>query len=286
METERKTSMRSSTWRLAVGAVVAVVAPTLVTPPASAQNGSAWLTPKSNHPVESAREVVLTVSMWRPSQVEYRTFDGDCDVRYDSAGGAPNPTCSDRTKKAHAPDDYTATSGELVFTTGGSKTITIPIAKDDLAEGIEAFTLAAWEKANADPCGGPSVCVDRSDSVVIHINDDEVGTSGGNSAAPAAKSSTNTTPAGRQSSGSAGGAGGVDSVDPAPPSTATPPAGELRAGPGFELTNEGAPEPGPDREGRGGGSISGLATGLGIAVLGVGALAVMRRRRRLSATQA
>ena len=268
-----------SGWRLAVAAVLAVVGPTLVTPPAAAQNQSVWLSWESDHPVESAREVELTVTLWRAGRVDYRTFDGNCEVRFGRAGGAPNPNCSDGTKKATAPDDYTATSGELVFTTGGSQTISIPIANDEVAEGTEAFTLAAWEQANADPW------IDRGDRVVIHINDDEVGPRGGNSAAPAARSSTNTTPAGGQSSGSAVGAGAADALDPASPTSATPPADELRAGPPSELTREGGPESAPDPGGGGGGSTSGLAIVAGIAALGVGALAVMRRRRRLSATE-
>jgi len=260
--------------RIGAGIGVIVVALMLVIPSAGAQNGSAWLTPKSNHPVESAREVVLTVSMWRPSRVEYRTFDGVCDVRYDSAGGAPNPTCSDRTQKAHAPEDYTATSGELVFTEGGSKTITIAIVDDDLTEGDESFTLAAWEEANADPCGGPSyVCVDRSDSVVIYITDDEVGTRERPGAA--AKTPTTTTvPDDRATKAS-----------PSPDLVALGPE-DLRPGPGFELTSERSPEAAPERADGGGGSASGLVLGLGTAAVSVGALALVWRRRRWSPTRA
>ena len=183
-----------------IGAAIAVigVALTLVTPPAAAQNGSAWLAPKSPEPLESAGEVVLTVSMWRAGRVEYRTIDGACQVTYSRVGSAPDAVCSEG--DARAPEDYTATSGELVFTEGGSKTITIPIVDDDLAEGDKAFTMAAWEEVNADPW------IDRGDAVVVRIVDDETTDTGGEPAAPAAESSTDATPEGGQSSGSAVGA--------------------------------------------------------------------------------
>src|SRR5688572_20957535 len=118
--------------RIGAGIAVIVVALTLVTPPAAAQNGSAWLNPKDSQPLESAGEVVLTVSMWRAGRVEYRTMDGACQVTYSPGGSPPDAACSDQ--KARAPEDYTATSGELVFTEGGAKTITIPIIDDDRTE--------------------------------------------------------------------------------------------------------------------------------------------------------
>lgn len=272
-------SLAVSGWRAAVWAVVIVVAPTLVTPPAAAQNSSAWLNPTSPEVLESAGKVVLTVTMWRAGRVAYRTYDGHCSVNFLSAG-TPPADCADN-EKARAPEDYTATSGELVFSEGGEKTITIPIVDDGVAEGNEAFTVAAWEEANADPF----LWDRRGDSAIVRIKDDEVGSSGGNSAAPAARSSANTTPAGGQSSGSAPGVGAAATVDPATPTTATPPAGELLAGPGSELASEGASEPVPDRSGGGGGSISGLVIGLATAALAVIAFAVMRRRRRWSSAK-
>lgn len=284
--------------RVGAGIAMIVVTLTLMTSPAAAQNGSAWLTPKNPEPLESSREVVLTVTMWRAGRVAYRTFDGACDVDYSRGGEArpPSATCSE-SRKARAPEDYSATSGELVFTAGGSKSIRIPIVDDAVADGGEAFTVAAWEEANADPW------LPRGDSVIVNISDDEVDPSGGNSAAPAAGSATNTRPAAGQSSGSPVGSPARTSpqaprtgltADPATTTTAMPPPGlqaalpdgDLRPGPGFELTSEGAPEPAAERGGGAGGSAAGLAIGAGTAVLGVGALAVMRRRRRWSPTQA
>src|SRR5688572_21842392 len=130
--------------QIGAGVAVIVVALSLVTPPAASQNGSAWLTPKSPERLESAGEVRLTVSLWRAGRVAYRTFDGACQVTYSRGGSPPDAVCSG--EKARAPEDYTSTSGELVFTeVEGSKTITIPIVDDDLSEGDESFTLAAWE---------------------------------------------------------------------------------------------------------------------------------------------
>lgn len=280
-----------------------VVALTLVTAPAAAQNGSAWLTPKNPEPTESAGKVVLTVSMWRAGRVAYQTFDGSCRVSYPPAGGPPNVICSEYAK-ARAPEDYAASSGELVFTAGGKQTITIPIVDDGVAEGNEEFTMVAWEEVNADPW------IPRGSSVTVRIVDDEVDPSAGasaapaagtstntNSAAPAAGSSTSATVAGGQISGSAVGAPAPTSPkapaaggpsNPATTTTTPPPSPDLEVAspeggvqpePSIELTRERAPEPAAARGGEAGDSASGFVIGLAIAAFCVGALAVRRRRQ-------
>ena len=282
--------------RVGAGVAVIVVALSLMTPPATSQNSSAWLTPKAPEPLERAGKVVLTVSMWRAGRVMYRTFDGLCNVGFSPGATPADAACSDE-RKARAPADYTATSGELVFAQGGSKQITIPIVDDGLAEGDEAFTVAAWEDANADPW------LPRGDSVIVHIADDETDPSGEDVAAPEAGSSTSTSSAapaaGPSKTRPAGGSSGSALANPAPTAAkaagpgATAPAlqvalpdGDARPGPGFELTSEGAPEPAAQRRSGARGSASGLAIGSAIAALGVCALAVLWRRRRWSPTQA
>jgi hypothetical protein len=261
---------------IGAGVAVIVVALTLVTPPAAAQNSSAWLTPRSPEPLESAGEVVLTVSLWRAGRVAYRTYDGACSVDYSRGGSPPDATCSG--SGARAPEDYAATSGELVFDVGGSKTIKIPIVDDDLAEGDEAFTLAAWEEVNADPW------LPRGDSVIIRIigNDRNDGSAPARTAATVVSSRPSSSPPGAT----------------VPPRTApidNPTVADLeeelaspllQPGPGFELSSGKAPKPAPARGGPDGGSESPwLAAGLGIAAAGVIAAALMRRRKQWSPTR-
>jgi hypothetical protein len=267
--------------RRTVAGAIPILLLALLIAPAGAQNGSAWLDPKSSEPLESAGEVVLTVSLWRAGRVAYRTYDGACAVTYSPAGTPPDVTCG-ASARARAPKDYTATSGELVFTeVEGSKTIKIPIVDDELAEGNEAFTLAAWEEANADPW------IDRGDSVIVHITDDDETDSAGEFAGAATR--TPTSEARPQSSGSATGA----SVASGPATAATSPsstldvalaAEDLRRGPGFVLTSEGSSEPAARRGSGAGRSASGMAFGLG--AVAVGSLALVRRRRRWSPTRA
>ncbi|MEY2454089.1 MAG: hypothetical protein QOD92_3663 [Acidimicrobiaceae bacterium] len=259
--------------RIGAGIAVIVVAMTLVPPPAAAQNSSASLTPRAPYALESAGEVVITVSLWRAGRVAYQTFNGACYVTYSRAGDPPNTICSD---EARAPEDYIATSGVLVFTAvEGSKTVKIPIVDDDRAEGDQRFTLLAWEEVNADPW------IDRGDSVTVSIIDDE----------RSGVATTATTTAGGQPSGSAP----FSALAPTPPLIGDVPlpdiavelaSGELRPGPGFELTSEGSPQPAPAQDGGDGGSASSwLAPGLGTAAAGVGALAFMRRRKQWSPTR-
>jgi hypothetical protein len=202
---------------------------------------------------------------------------------------------------ARAPEDYASTSGELVFTEGGTKTITIPIVDDDATEGNESFTVAVWEEANADPW------IDRGESSVVRILDDESGDTGeepSSASAGTPATTPNEAASGRPPSPSAGGtvdpgtppspsAGGT--IDPGtPPTTGSPSSdlegelasAELRPGPGFELTSDGLPEPAPARGNGGGGFPLWLVIGSGIATAGVGAHAIVQRRRRWSPTQA
>jgi hypothetical protein len=272
--------------RIGAGIAVIVAAVTLVPPPARAQNASAWLFPQTSEPVESAGAVEVTVKLWRAGRVAYRTFDGSCTVTYSPAGSPPDASCSAE-NAARAPGDYTATSGELVFTQGGTKTLRLPIVDDGLAEDDEAFTLVAWEEVNADPW------IDRGDSAVLRIIDDDEGK-------PAASAGRTTTPDGRSSSSAAGrpasmsgaadGRATSDTTAASSPNLEVAlPASKLRAGPGFELTSGGPPEPAPARGGErdgGGGSTSWLAFGLGTAALIVGAATLAQRRRRWSPTQA
>ena len=271
--------------RIGAGLAVIVVALTLLTPPATAQNGSASLSPRLPEPLEAAGKVVLTVSMWRAGRVAYRTYDGSCSVRFDAGGSPPNVGCSEQ-GKARSPEDYTAAAGELVFTAGGSKTITIPIADDDVGEGDQWFTLVAWEEVNADPW------LDRGDSVVVSIIDDDGertdGNAGSGGGAPAR---TAISVAVSRPAGSTSGA-------PVPPRTVpndTPPVADLeqelaspvlQPGPGFELSSEEAPKPAQAPSGPGGRSGSPwLAPALVIAAASVIAAALMQRRRQWSPTR-
>ncbi|MGQ0431851.1 MAG: Calx-beta domain-containing protein [Microthrixaceae bacterium] len=252
----------------------------LAAAPAEAQNGSVWLSPTEPARIESAGEVVLTISLWRAGRVAYQTYDGACSITYSPGGTSPDATCNEG--GARAPDDYTAASGELVFTeVEGSKTIKIPIADDDRAEGDEGFTFAAWEVANADPW------IDRGDSVIVTIIDDEA--SDGRAVA------TTTTAPERRPPGAAPLATVPSLPDPigdrAVPGLAhTALPSEITPGPGFELTGDGSLGPAAAREGeRGGptsGSFSGLAAGVGASALGLSALAAVRRRGRWSPTRA
>jgi hypothetical protein len=265
--------------RIVAGIFVVVL--TLVAPPAAAQNGSVWLTPASPEPVEDAGEVVLTISLWRAGRVAYRTYDGACTVTYSAGGTPPDAACWG--DKASASKDYAATSGELVFTeVEGSKTIKIPILDDDLAEWDETFTFAAWEEVNADPW------IDRGDSVIVHIIDDEADNTG-EPAATAAR--TNTTAAHGRPSRSPTVVTlppkGTPAADvPSPAVDVARAAGELRPGAGFELTSDDPSGQAPARQGGGGGpEAAWLAPGLGTAATGVGALAFLRRRRQWSPTR-
>lgn len=230
----------------------------LGTPTAQAQTGGPVFN-RNPGVVESDGEVVLTLSIsWaRPARVRYQTFDAE----------------------AKSPGDYTAVSGEAVFAGGNSWQIKIPIVDDDVAEDDETFTVRAWEEPDDGWPWGVA-------TVRIADDDRAVGTG-----PPAAVTSTTSDAVGVRSpveprSGVA--------VDP-PTTTAAPPSpglqvalpdGEFRPGPGFELTSEGAPETAAQRRGGGGGSAAGLVIGSGTAALGVGALAIVRRRRRWSPTQA
>lgn len=276
-------------------AFVVVFVWALVAPPAMAQSGSSGWSPTSAQPLESAGEVVLRFTAVEAGRIVYYTSDSDCNRHpfTDSPAGTNplEPGCG--RPLARAGEDYVAVRGEWIFTEPGSRTIRVPILDDDIDEPEEPFGVHA--STYDDAAEQLSVY-----TAVVRIIDDDVAPSGGSTAAPApgnstnsnsaaaAGPSTNTSPAGSQSSGST-----VGNPTPTSPKAALPstrlqmasPDGEFRPGPGFELTSEGAPEPAQRRGGAGGSGFA-LAIGSGTAALGVAALAVVRRRRRWSPTQA
>lgn len=84
------------------------------------------------------------------------------------ASGTVDYTTSDGTATAGA--DYTKTSGTLSFaTTESSKTFTIPILSDDLAEGVETFNVNLSNPTNGFKLGGNQTAVVNIDDVVISL---------------------------------------------------------------------------------------------------------------------
>lgn len=269
------------------GGILTMVAAMLVTPPAAAQNGSAWLSPQSPEPLESSGEVVITVSMWRAGRVAYQTVDGSCRVTFSPGGTPPDAECSD--DEADSPEDYTATSGELIFTTGGSQTITIPIVHDALEDSGEAFTVIAWEEANADPW------IDRGDSVVVRIYDEADEIAEEDSAAPTQGRSSVSPAAGARPSGPAAGTartrppGSTVSEEEAAATPGSTPSSDLPAALAGDdvsagsdvVAADGAAERSSDPARGRDGSPLGLAAGLATAVVGVCVIAALLGRRRL-----
>lgn len=248
----------------------------LGTPPAHAQTGGPVLSPRTATVFESDGEVVLTLSIsWaRPARVKYQTVDGE----------------------AKAPVDYREVSGEVVLANGDSVKIRIPIVDDDLPEDDETFTVTALEDSSSVDGWPWGVAT-------VRILDDDHAVEGGaptaatrtafeeGPAASTAGSSTTLTPGNGQFDGSAGAVRSepaTTTTTPRPLSAGevAAPAGEMRPGPGFELTGAGAVEPPPDRRGAAGSPADAISIGSGAAALGVGAFAVVRRRRRWSPTQA
>ena len=251
-------------------------------------------TPEAPRPLESDGEVVLTLSIDSSAfaRVRYSTFDGTCAPPEGSAADLNQarsgpPPCE---PEARAPADYTAVDGEVTFTSAGSKTIRIPIVDDELAEGTEAFTVFAWQEPNGYspyPYDGRSV-------IVRIIDDDGTNATGGKPATGLGTSATTAVGAPSSSSGPQPPVTGAAAGDPArPPTTTSPspnlevalPTGELRQGPGFELTIDESPNPTAEPGGRGRGSAPWLAFGLGTGAVGVAALAFLHRRRQWSSTQ-
>lgn len=247
----------------------------LGTRPAEAQMGGPVFSPRNPTVLESDGEVVLTLSInWaRPARVMYQTVD----------------------REAKAPGDYTAVSGEAVFTGGESRQIKISIVDDDFAEGDEAFTVRAWEDVeDSSPSyegpPGTAATVTITDNDGVTVTGPPAGANSDDNPPASAAGSSTITPADGQLSASAVPApvdpAATSTMTAAPPAEVALPSSELRPGPGFELMSEGAPEPAAEPTSGAGGSASGLAIGSGTAALGVGALAVLRRRRRWSPTQA
>lgn len=256
----------------------------LGTPLAEAQPGGTDMRPRSPRVLESDGEVVLTltISAPRPTRVKYRTFDVE----------------------AKTPGDYTAVSGEaLIF--GNTVTIRIPIVDDDGAESEETFIVRSWEAPPEEVSPEPPKNWPWGTAIVRLIDDDsDVGTGSPDAVssttsedapAPAAVSTT-LMPRGAHFSSSAIDARAPIAVDAATTSTITTavpptpgevalPLDELRPGPGFEDTGEEAREAVTERGGVGGDSASGLVIGSGLAAIGVGALAAVRRRQRRSTSQ-
>jgi hypothetical protein len=278
--------------RIVAGVVVILLA--LVVPPAGAQLPDPQVTPSAPNVSEGDREVVLTLSKSTPGRVVYRTQDGSCGISSDSCG-----------PPARAPEDYSAVSGELVFTEPGSKRITIPIVDDDLAEGYyEAFSFEAYEGDAA--AGWPT---GRFVEVRIHDEDNPdlcyyPPCASDDAGEPAAATTTTATTGGGRRPGSAAvpalpparspvGVGGV----PVPLTTTTTRAplpdlevelasGDLRAGSGFELVSDRPPQSAPGNGGGDGGSAPWLALGLGSGAVTAGGVVVwVRRQRRWSSTR-
>lgn len=265
-----------------VAGVVGVFA-AVVIPSAHAQNYAGYppsWTPDAYYVDESAGEVVLTLHFPIPGRIMYRTVD----------------------REAQAPEDYTAVSGEVVFTSDSSRTIRIPIVADDLDEPgySESFIVEAWEEQPPETCSGHPCLRDPggASATVFIVDDDEVGETGQE---PAEAAATATTAAGGPTSDSplgpppptTVGAAVVDLGTPASTSVSPSPEVEvelasenLRPGPGFELPNDDPLDGALDGRGGSEGLSSGLAFGLGTAAMSVGAVAWVRRRRRWSPTRA
>ena len=264
--------------RRVVGGLIVVLV-TVVTPPVAAQIGAPWWVPDDVEVLESDGEVVLTLSFsWRrPGRVRYRTVQAS----------------------ASEAEDYTAVTGEVVFTdTSGSTTIRIPIADDDRAERVESFTVEAWEEPTPDPWAGTG----RASVRIIDDDGEADGEADGAGGEPAGTATTATTTAGRRPSRprsvpiplagltvstSAGADAAIATTVPSRPSDreAELASGDLRPGPGFELPTDGPVEGAPD-PGGGRGGATGLGMGLGTAAMSVGAVAWVQRRRRWSPKRA
>ena len=277
--------------RVVAGAVVILL--TLLGPLAAASHGE-W-TPRSSDVPESGGTVILLLSKATPGRVVYRTLDGSCETWTD--GNPLNVTYAQTVCQppARASEDYKAVSGEAVFTEPGSKTIVIEILDDGIDEREETFSVEAHE---VDHTAGGATGSTAIVNIVDDDDDDDYDAGGDEVAAAAATTSTTTARA--RPPGPASALTGRPVPDPAA-APAAPAAttsstdlkvelasGDLRPGPGFELTTgghgEAAPAPGGGGGG-GGGSTSSVGLGLGSGALGAGAI-WMRRQRRWSSKPA
>lgn len=252
---------------------VVVILVTVAMPRASAQLPDPQLTPSEPEARESDGEVVVTISNSTPGRVVYRTEDG-CDT---ASGQRCYPT-------ATASEDYGVVSGEIVFAEPGSRDIAIPIIDDDLDEGYsEGFSFHAYE--GDDAAGWPTGRV-----VTVRIIDDDL--DGGR--APSTTTTTTTTTAGGPSTSPP--VPTLPTLADLPAPLATTPSttalevalasGELRPGPGFELTSGLPARPAPAGDEGGGGAASWLAVGVGGTAASAAAVTLARRRTRWSPTRA
>ena len=282
--TDREMTMRSSTrpsffapvigiWIISCAIVFVSV---LVAPQARGQEtGKTGWSPSRPQPLESDGEIVLTFTKTEPGRVTYRTMDGDCSTHppWVPDPGQPDPpqTADCGRPRAEAPEDYGHVSGEMIFNEAGSRTIRIPIVDDDLDEVDEPFVVRAAEGDGVHEqvwlyTAGVSII---DDDPSHDLEDSPGGT------APLA-----TTAGGRPSSSSAKAIPGSDDGEVQNGSGSELASGELEPGPGFDLVNRGDPKASSEGDGRGGGSPSWLAFGLGTIALGSGGVLWVLRRRR------
>ena len=249
------------------------------------------LSPLEAEVSESDGRVVLTLSKETPGHIVYSTRNGSCTVASSGQQGWCRPA-------AHAPEDYASVSGEVTFTGAGAREITIPIADDELDEGMEFFEVEAHELTDTGGWAGSS-------TAIVRIVDDESPcwfppcATDANGAADAATATTtaavrpSTSPPAQTPQAPVSTQQAPPSPPPGPPPAehigAPPPvspevpvasaSGELRPRRGFELPRGDAPEPVP-------GSTPGLAVGLGAAAMSVVAVAWVQRRERRSRKRA
>ena len=270
--------------RALASAVIILLA--FVASPAGAQtDGTGW-SPGNAWVAESAGKIVLTFTKTSPGRIVYWTVDGNCSNFMPQVNDPTEPECSSR---AHAPEDYGAVRGEMLFTRAGTRTVTVTIVDDDLDEDQESFWVMASE---GDDVAGQTPMY----AALIYIYDYNAVAESEDPAATA--TTTTTTPAGRRPSSSAaipapipslppaGGPGAGGSARPptevaSRPSNEGGPANEeLRPGAGFELTGDAVRTAAPQPRGGAGGSAPWLALALGGGVLAAGGMWVWVRRRR------
>lgn len=273
-------------------ACLVVLVSVLVAPRTTAQMSpqpQPYWSPQDARPGESVGEVVLKFTTPDTGRWEYYTKDGDCPEypsEEDPANETPLSPAECGRPFARAGQDYGAVRGEWIFTSPGSRTITIPIINDDLDETDgEAFSINAFYRDSA---------LGHLVNAYIRIGDDDPRYDGGVShdadALPPAVTTTVVRAEQRPT--------GSPAIASAPPPglEVALPSAELKPGVGFELVSGGDLEPPPDvgasqhRGGdrdrrRGGSAASWFALGLGATAAGSGGVVWLRRLRRWSPTR-